>query len=74
LKEGDLRNQKIPRRHGKKEPGGNDLIKHHKRDFPGVPVLKTLHFHCRGHVCDSWLGNSDPRCHTAKKRKTKSPF
>ena len=27
------------------------------RDFPGGPVVKTLHFHCREHGLDSWLGN-----------------
>ena len=27
------------------------------RDFPGGPVVKTLHFHCRGHGFDAWLGN-----------------
>ena len=26
-------------------------------DFPGGPVVKTLHFHCRGHGFDPWLGN-----------------
>ena len=29
------------------------------RDFPGGPVVKTLHFHCRGHRFDTWLGNYD---------------
>ena len=27
------------------------------RDFPGGPVLRTLHFHCRGHGFDPWSGN-----------------
>ena len=26
-------------------------------DFPGSPVVKTLHFHCRGHGFDPWWGN-----------------
>ena len=26
-------------------------------DFPGCPVVKTLHFHCRGRVVNPWLGN-----------------
>ena len=27
------------------------------RDFPGCPVVRALHFHCRGHRFDSWSGN-----------------
>ena len=27
------------------------------RDFPGGPVVKTLHFYCRGCGFDPWLGN-----------------
>ena len=26
-------------------------------DFPGGPVVKTLHFHCRGHKLNPWWGN-----------------
>ena len=26
-------------------------------DFPGVPVVKNLHFHCKGHDFDPWSGN-----------------
>ena len=26
-------------------------------DFPGSPVVKTLHFHCRKHGFDPWSGN-----------------
>ena len=26
------------------------------REFPGGPAVRTLHFHCRGHVFDPWLG------------------
>ena len=29
-------------------------------DFPGGPVVKTLHFHCRGHRFDPWSGYQDP--------------
>ena len=29
-------------------------------DFPGSLVVKTPHFHCRGHRCDCYLGNWDP--------------
>ena len=27
------------------------------RDFPGSPVVKTLHFHCRGRRFNPWSGN-----------------
>ena len=26
------------------------------RDFPGSPVVKTTHFHCRGREFHLWLG------------------
>ena len=29
----------------------------HLRDSPGGPVVKTPHFHCRGHGFDPWPGN-----------------
>ena len=32
-------------------------------------MVRTLHFHCRGHGFDPWSGNEDPACHTAKKQK-----
>ena len=32
-------------------------VSHTHRDFPGVSVVKTLSFHCRGRGLDSWLGN-----------------
>ena len=28
-----------------------------RRDFPGGPVVKTPHFHCRGRVFEPWSGN-----------------
>ena len=28
-----------------------------RRDFPGGPVVKTPHFHCRGRGFDPWLEN-----------------
>ena len=34
-------------------------------EFPGSPVVKTLHFQCRGHRFDPWSGNNDPTCHQA---------
>ena len=27
------------------------------QDFPGRPVVKNLHFHCRGHRFYHWSGN-----------------
>ena len=33
------------------------------REFPGNPVVRTLHSHCRGSGFAPWLGKSDPRCH-----------
>ena len=40
--------------------------------FPGGPVVKTLHFHCRGHGFSPWLGNKDPTCCSTAKGKKKS--
>ena len=37
----------------------------------GGPVVKTLHFYCRGHWLDPWLGNSGPTRHTAWPKKKK---
>ena len=44
---------------------GYRSFKNEDRDFVGSPVVKTLHFHCRGHGFDPWLGNSHPTCHVA---------
>ena len=41
----------------------------HSRDFPGGPVVKTPHFHCRGSRFDPCSGNSDPACCTKVKVK-----
>ena len=38
-------------------------------DFPGGPVVRTAHFHCRGYGFDPWLGNSDPTNCTARPKK-----
>ena len=35
----------------------NMIQKHMKRDFPGGPVIKTLHFQCRGGRFNPWSGN-----------------
>ena len=29
-------------------------------EFPGVPLVRTLPFHCRGHGFSPWSGNWDP--------------
>ena len=39
------------------------------QDFPGGPVVKTLHFHCRECRIEPWLGNEDLVGCVAKKRK-----
>ena len=39
------------------------------RDFPGSPVVKTPHFPCRAWGFDPGLGNLQPTCHRARKRK-----
>ena len=45
------------------------------RDFPDGPVVKILHFHCRGLVFDSWLGKFHmPRDVAKKKKKKKKQF
>ena len=40
-------------------------------NFPGGPVVKALHFQCRVHGFDSWLGNSDPTCCMAWPKQTR---
>ena len=35
----------------------NMIQKHIKRDFPGGPVIKSLHFQCRGGRFNPWSGN-----------------
>ena len=36
---------------------GAGIKKAIKRDFPGGPLVKTLHFHCGRQGFDPWLGN-----------------
>ena len=38
-------------------------------DFSGSPVVKTQHFHSRGHRFDPWSGN--PICHMVCQKKKK---
>lgn len=42
-------------------------------DFPGHPVIKTLHFHCRERGFHPWLGELRP-CLPPGVAKKKSPF
>ena len=44
-------------RHGPLAPATTGIKKKKSQDFPDGPVVKTLHFHCRGHRFDPWLGN-----------------
>ena len=32
-------------------------LKKVKGHFPGGPLVKNLHFHCKGHDFDPWSGN-----------------
>ena len=48
-----------------------DAIKNIHEDFPGGPVVKTLHFHCRGHGFDPRLGKFHIPQDTAKNKKKK---
>ena len=32
-------------------------------------MVRTLHFHCRGHGFDPWLGNYDPASYVAQPKK-----
>ena len=34
-----------------------DCSETYVRDFPNATVVKILHFQCRGHRFDNWLGN-----------------
>jgi len=47
------------------------------QDFPGSPVVKTQHFHCKGYRLDPWLGNWNNTCHSVRpktKQKTGTHF
>ena len=41
------------------------------RDFLGSPVIKSLHFKCRGHSFNPWLGTKIPHDPWPKKKKKK---
>ena len=40
-------------------------------DFPGGPVVRSLHFHCRGFGFNTWSGHYMPHAsqHSQKKKK-----
>ena len=39
------------------------------KEFPGSPVVRTLHSHCWRPRCNPWSGNWDPISHTAQLKK-----
>ena len=41
------------------------------RDFLGSPVIKSLHFKCRGHSFNPWLGTKTPHDPWPQKKKKK---
>ena len=49
----------------------NIIYKTDLGDFPGGPVIKTPHFHCRGPGFHPWSGNQNPTYHMAQQRKKK---
>ena len=34
-----------------------ETLNEDRRGLPSGPVVKTLHFHCKAHGFDLWLGN-----------------
>ena len=49
-----------------------ELVVEEVGDFPGGPVVKTLHFHCRGLGFNLWSRNKDPTYHLTQSNKQKS--
>ena len=47
------------------------LMKNKVRDFPGSPVVKTSHFHCRGWEFHPWWVNLQGQKKIKKERKRK---
>ena len=41
-------------------------------DFSGFPVVRTLHFRCRGHRFHPWSGNLGPTCYIAQAKQKKN--
>ena len=46
-------------------------VKKPPQDFPGSPVVRTQHFHCRGPGFNPWSGNWDPASLAAWPKKKK---
>ena len=46
-------------------------IKRIIKKFRGIPVVRTLYFHCRGQGLDPWSGNKDLRCLALQPKKQK---
>ena len=46
-------------------------LKTKHKDFPGGPVVKISHFHCKGHKFSPWLGNKNAACCVAQPKKAK---
>ena len=40
------------------------------KDFSGGPVVKTLHFHCRGHKFNPWSGSKVPHATQCSQKET----
>ena len=51
----------------------SDIFTRLSGDFPGNSVVKTLSFHCRGHMFDPRLGKFHVP-HSAAKKKEKKPL
>ena len=47
------------------------LSNYWRGDFPGFPVIKTLHFHCRGYTFNPWWAKFHMLWGVAKKKKKK---
>ena len=45
-------------------------VRNSNMDFPGGPVVKTSHLHCREYGFDPWELKSHMQCSQKKKKKT----
>ena len=75
-KDGESCNQGDTARQGEnkhlKQSLGNCLQEDRSWAFPGGPVVRTPHFHCRGHGFNPWLGTWDSASHSQSKKKKKN--
>ena len=53
---------------------GQPTKKHINGDFPGCPVVKTQHFHCKGCGFNPWSRNQDSACCMVRQKKNKILF